>query len=66
MKHTSFCIVSVIGGMLIGSALTLLLAPKSGEEMRGDIGDFIKKEIERMRCRCNEDGSPCNCPGQNE
>ncbi|MGH2462284.1 MAG: YtxH domain-containing protein [Candidatus Limnocylindria bacterium] len=41
----SFVAGLVIGG-LIGAAVGLLLAPESGEEMRGQVGEFVD---ERMR-----------------
>ena len=41
----SFVAGLVIGG-LIGAAVGLLLAPESGEEMRGQVGGFVD---ERMR-----------------
>ena len=36
----SFLAGVVIGG-LIGAALGLLLAPRTGEELRGQVGDFV-------------------------
>lgn len=36
----SFVAGLVIGG-LIGAAIGLLLAPESGEEMRGKVGEFV-------------------------
>jgi gas vesicle protein len=41
----SFVAGLVIGG-LIGAAVGLLLAPESGEDMRGQVSDFVD---ERMR-----------------
>lgn len=41
----SFVAGLVIGG-LIGAAIGLLLAPESGENMRGQVGEFVD---ERMR-----------------
>jgi hypothetical protein len=32
-------------GAIIGAAVALLLAPKSGEEMRGEIRDFVDDEM---------------------
>lgn len=68
MKNTGNSILSMIGGMIIGSALTMLLTPKSGPEMRQDIKDLIddevdklkskagklRDEIEEVRCKCDE------------
>src|SRR3954467_1861785 len=38
----------IIGGG-IGAILALLFAPKSGQELRGDIADATKKGIDRSR-----------------
>lgn len=35
--------------MLVGTALTLLLTPKSGPEMRQQIRDIVERETRRMR-----------------
>ena len=35
------------GGAIVGAAIALLLAPKSGEELRKDIGDYLDKEAGR-------------------
>lgn len=68
MKNTGIAIVSLVGGLIIGSALTLLFTPQSGPELRRKIKDSIDDEIERVknklseveeqieeaRCRCEE------------
>ncbi|HEY7738128.1 MAG TPA: YtxH domain-containing protein [Candidatus Limnocylindria bacterium] len=40
----SFVAGLVIGG-LIGAAIGLLLAPESGEEMRGQVGEFVDERV---------------------
>jgi len=40
--------------MLVGAALAMLFTPKSGPELREYIRDFVDKEIDRTRCRCND------------
>ena len=40
----SFVAGLVIGG-LIGAAIGLLLAPESGEEMRGHVGEFVDERV---------------------
>ena len=40
----SFVAGLVIGG-LIGAAIGLLLAPESGEDMRGHVGDFVDERV---------------------
>ena len=69
MKNTGIAIVSLVGGLIIGSALTMLFTPQSGPELRRKIKDTLDSEIERVksklseveeqieeaRCRCGED-----------
>lgn len=54
MKHSSICICSMLGGAIIGSALTLFLAPHSGPELRKAVREYFEKEAEKMRCHCGE------------
>lgn len=49
MKNTGIVIVSLLGGMIVGSALTMLFTPHSGPEMRRQIKDFIDDEVDRMK-----------------
>lgn len=68
MKNTGITIASLVGGMIIGSALTMLFTPQSGAELRKQIKDLIddevdkfkekvekvKEQIEESRCTCGE------------
>lgn len=61
MKNTSTCIASMIGGMVVGSALAMLFTPQSGPELRRTIRevvdreiDKVKSEVDRVRCNCEE------------
>lgn len=54
MKNTGIAIVSLVGGLIIGSALTLLFTPQSGPELRRKIKDSIDDEIERVKNKLNE------------
>ena len=68
MKNTGIAIVSLVGGMIIGSALTILFTPESGPKLRQKIKDSIddeidkvkdklgkvEREIEEARCKCDE------------
>ena len=63
MKHTTICVASLLGGMIIGSALAMLLTPQSGPELRNNLReafdreiDKVKNEIDKARCHCNEKG----------
>lgn len=54
MKHSSICICSMLGGAVLGSVLTLFLAPQSGAELRNTLREYLEKEGEKMRCHCGE------------
>ncbi|MBE6196079.1 MAG: YtxH domain-containing protein [Rikenellaceae bacterium] len=61
MKHTTICVASLLGGMIIGSALAMLLTPQSGPELRNNLReafdreiDKVKSEIDKARCHCND------------
>lgn len=60
MKNTGIAIVSLVGGLIVGSALTMLFTPHSGPEVRSKIKDFIDEEMEKVRCKCDEKGN-CDC-----
>ena len=56
MKHSSFCLLSAIGGALVGAAIAVLITPQSGKELRGKIRTAINDTAERMSsgmCNCN-------------
>lgn len=60
MKHTSFCLLSAIGGALIGAAIAALVTPQSGKELRGKIRSAINDTADKMRstmCNCNAEES---------
>ena len=41
MKQSGLCIVSLLGGALMGAAIAMLVTPKSGRQMRDQIrGEF--------------------------
>lgn len=68
MKNTGLIITSLLGGLIVGSALTMLFTPQSGMETRKQIKDFLNDEIDKMkqkvekvheqieeaRCKCGE------------
>lgn len=66
MKNTGISILSLVGGMIIGSALTMLLTPKSGPEMRQDIKDLINDEVDKLKNRAGKlrdeiEDARCKC-----
>uniref|UniRef100_UPI004056CD2E YtxH domain-containing protein n=1 Tax=Alistipes sp. TaxID=1872444 RepID=UPI004056CD2E len=61
MKQTTVCVASLLGGLIIGSALAMLLTPQSGPELRSNIRDLfdkevdkVRQEIDKVRCKCDE------------
>jgi gas vesicle protein len=46
LSKQTFCFV--LGGV-VGAVVALLLAPKSGRELRGDIADATRKGVDRAR-----------------
>jgi gas vesicle protein len=54
MKQSGLCIVSLLGGALMGAAIAMLVTPKSGRQMREQIRDFIDEELEKIRCKCSD------------
>ena len=61
MKQTTLTILSMLGGMVIGSALALAFTPKTGAEMRSLVRDFIDEEVEKMRSACHNGATECGC-----
>ena len=49
MKNTGLIITSLLGGLIVGSALTMLFTPQSGLETRKQIKDFLNDEIDKMK-----------------
>ena len=54
MKNTGIAIVSLVGGLIIGSALTMLFTPQSGPELRRKIKESLGYAIDRIKEKLNE------------
>ena len=54
MKNTGIVIVSLVGGLMNGSALTMLFTPQSGAELRKQIKDLIGDEVDKVREKVDE------------
>ena len=54
MKISGICFVSLLGGMLVGAAVSMLLTPQSGPELRKAIKNFVDKEVDKARTKYNE------------
>ena len=46
---------------MLGSAVALALAPKTGEEMRNFVRGFLNDEIDKWRSACKEGAPGCEC-----
>ena len=55
MKNSGIVIASLIGGMLIGSAVTMLFTPQSGPELRKKIKDLVNDELDRVQEKIGEE-----------
>ncbi len=47
-------VLAFLMGMGIGAAAALLLAPKAGDEMRGDITDALGGSLDQLRQRAKD------------
>ncbi len=69
MKNTGIILASLLGGLIVGSALTMLFAPQSGPETRKQIKDFINDEIDKMKEKVDKvhdkiEEARCHCDQQ--
>lgn len=59
MKNSTFCLLSALGGALVGAMITALVTPQSGKELRGKIRDAVNSATEKMHhhgnCCCNDE-----------
>ena len=61
MKNSTVSILSLLGGMVIDSALALAFTPKTGAEMRSLVRNFVTDEIKKLRKGCHEGDAECEC-----
>ena len=69
MKNTGIIITSLLGGLIVGWALTMLFTPQSGMETRKQIKDFLTDEIDRMKDKVQKvhdqiEDARCKCEHQ--
>ncbi|MBD5068555.1 MAG: YtxH domain-containing protein [Alistipes sp.] len=69
MKNTGIIITSLLGGLIVGSALTMLFTPQSGLETRKQIKDFLNDEIDKMKDKVEKvheqiEEARCKCEHQ--
>lgn len=53
MKNTTMCIASLLGGMILGSALAMLFTPQSGAELRHQIKGFVEDEMGKFKSKAD-------------
>lgn len=66
MKKTCTILCTLVGGAIVGSAVTMMLTPKSGEQMRGAMHRKIHEQLKKIHqnlenCSCMLTGGECNC-----
>lgn len=54
MKQSSLCLLSALGGAIVGAAVAMLVTPQSGKELRSKIRTTFNEMSERMH------GEKCN------
>lgn len=59
MKHSSLCLLSALGGAVVGATIAMLVTPQSGPELRGKIRNAFGEMSSKMR------GAACNCTDEN-
>lgn len=66
MKNSGIILTSLIGGMILGAAVTMLLTPQSGPALRKQIKDLVNNEVDKVRGKVNDvrekvEEAACNC-----
>ena len=46
--------ISLLGGMIVGSALAMLLTPQSGPELRTKIKEWAEEEVEKAKTKAEK------------
>ncbi len=65
MRNSSLCLLSALGGAVVGAVVAMLVTPQSGRELRSKIRTAVDEAAERMHhrrggCSCNEEGCDCD------
>ena len=61
MKNSSLCLLSALGGAIVGAAIAVLITPQSGKELRQKIRSTINDATRRMHHHCDCEGDNCHC-----
>ncbi len=62
MKKTVTILGSILGGAIVGSAITMMCCPKSGDDLRRDIQKKIIDKLNHLHKHLTEGGA-CNIEG---
>jgi gas vesicle protein len=61
MKKSSLCLLTALGGAIVGAAIAVLITPQSGKELREKIRSSIDEATRRMHHHCGCEGEGCHC-----
>ena len=64
MKNSALCLLSALGGAMVGAVVAMLVTPQSGKELRSKIRTAVDEAAEHMRrhkgCTCGADDCDCD------
>jgi len=61
MRHTCLCMLTALGGALVGATVAMLVTPQSGRELRGKIREAYNEATERLHaCDCSDPNCECH------
>mgnify|MGYP003299041236 CR=1 len=63
MKNSTLCLLSALGGAVVGATVAMLITPQSGKELRVKIHNAFDETASRVRdelCRRNNSNEPAN------
>ena len=63
MKNTTFCLLSALGGAIVGAAVAMLVTPQSGKELRVKIHNAFNDTASKLRddfCHCETHAEELN------
>lgn len=62
MRNSSLCLLSALGGAVLGAAIAMLVTPQSGKELRNKIRAAVNDAAEKLRtAECHCEGEECHC-----
>lgn len=60
MKNSTMCLLSALGGALVGAAVAMLITPQSGKELRGKIRNAFNHASGDKQCNCGDEACDCD------